>query len=404
MVTVPRRSTSRRPRTIVHVDLDAFYVGVELARRPELRGLPVVVAGSPKGRGVVLSASYEARKFGLDSGMPSARALRLCPEATFVTPDFRAYQAASREFMVVLNDFSPVVEPTSLDEAYLDYTGCEPLHGPVRVAVEVLRERVVARTGLSASVGVGPSRVVAKVASAAAKPDGVLIVEAGQEAEFLAPLPIRKLPGIGPKAQTALEQLGVKTLGQVAALSEAFLVQRFGPHGPSLRLRSLGIDAGDVHEGRPVNRSISKSSTFAEDSRDPAWLRDVLRRHAEGVAFEARSRGLCGRTVTLRIRFADFASVTRSHTLPQPTASAAVIFPAADALLTAELDRDPRALRLVGVALSNLVDGAQLDLFGDEQERNALDQSLDALRRRYGDRAIARGVRTIDSRWGQPSD
>ncbi|HET9200827.1 MAG TPA: DNA polymerase IV, partial [Dehalococcoidia bacterium] len=227
-------------RIILHVDLDAFYVGVEVARRPELQGLPVVVSGDARSRGVVLSASYEARQFGVDSAMPAARAARLCPNAVFVPPDFKAYSKASKAFMGVLRDYSPLVEPTSLDEAYIDYTGCEPIHGPAQEAAVAMRERIKNAVGVTASVGIGPSRIIAKVASAAAKPDGVVHVRGGEEAAFLAPMAIRKLPGIGPKAQQRLEAMGIRTLGQIAELSDDFLTQNFGSHGPELRQRVLG--------------------------------------------------------------------------------------------------------------------------------------------------------------------
>ncbi|HEX5939047.1 MAG TPA: DNA polymerase IV, partial [Dehalococcoidia bacterium] len=242
-------------RTILHVDLDAFYVGVEVAKRPELKGLPVVVSGDARSRGVVLSASYEARAFGIDSAMPAAQALRLCPTAIFVPPDFRAYSKASKAFMSILRDFSPLVEPTSLDEAYIDYTGCEPIHGPAKRAATTMRARIKDEVAVSASVGIGPSRIVAKVASAAAKPDGIIQVQHGEEAAFLSPLPIRKLPGIGPKAQQRLQAMGLRTLGQIADLSDDFLSQNFGSHGHELRLRAMGLDTGAVYEGRPANRS-----------------------------------------------------------------------------------------------------------------------------------------------------
>ena len=379
-------------RTIMHVDLDAFYVGVELATRPDLKGLPVIVGGSPGSRGVVLSASYEARQYGVDSGIPAARAGRLCPQAIFLRPNFKTYVQASKKFMAILREFSPRVEPTSLDEAYIDYTGCEPLHGPVRQAAEKLRKEVLETIAVTASVGIGPSRVVAKVASAAAKPDGVIYVAPGDEAAFLGPLHVRKLPGIGPKAQANLERLGIKTLGQLAELSDEFLRRQFGTHGPGLRLRAAGIDGGSIHEGRPANHSISKSVTLGADTRDRVELRRIMLRHAGGVAAQARRHVMHGRTVTLRLRFNDFTNVTRSVTLNQPTASEDVIYKAAAELLEAELDRDPRPVRLVGVALTNFVDAAQLDLFGRQAERAALDSALDDLKRRFGSGAVRRGL------------
>jgi DNA polymerase IV len=378
-------------RTILHVDLDAFYVGVEVARRPELKGKPVVVSGDVRSRGVVLSASYEARQFGIDSAMPAARALHLCPTATFVPPDFRAYSKASKAFMDVLREYSPLVEPTSLDEAYIDYTGCEPLHGPVEQAAADIRRRIEKEISVTASVGIGPSRIVAKVASAAAKPDGVIHIRHGEEAAFLAPLPIRKLPGIGPKAQQRLEAIGIRRLGQIAGLSDEFLTQNLGNHGPELRLRALGIDAGSIHEGRPANRSISKSTTFGKDHRDLTKLHSTLLWEAEGVAEEVRRQNRRARTVTLQIKFADFTNVTRSITLAQPTGSGEVLYQAAVGLLARELERDPRAIRLVGVSASNLVDGAQMDLFGEASEHDSLDKALDELRERFGHGVVRRG-------------
>ncbi|MPZ24002.1 MAG: DNA polymerase IV [Dehalococcoidia bacterium] len=387
-----RSIVERAQRVIIHVDLDAFYVGVELARRPELRGLPVIVGGPPGSRGVVLSASYEARPFGVDAGMPSSRASRLCPRAAFVTADFAAYRAASTSFMAVLRDFSPLVEPLSLDEAYLDYSGCEALTGPPLTAAELIRKRVFDAIAVTSSVGIGGSRLVAKVASGAAKPDGVLFVEQGQEASFLAPLPIRKLPGIGPRAQASLERLGIRTLGQVVEAGEDLLKQHFGARGAELHQRALGIDAGAINAGRPASRSISKASTFATDLRDEVRLRAALLEHCEGVAAEARRAGKRARTITLQLRFDDFQSVTRSTTVMPPTASADVVFTTAAALLAAELKADARPVRLLGVALSNLGDGAQLDLFGEQKEREALDAALDDLRARFGSGVIRRGA------------
>ncbi|MEX2237203.1 MAG: DNA polymerase IV [Dehalococcoidia bacterium] len=379
-------------RTILHVDLDAFYVGVEVARRPELAGKPVVVAGSSAHRGVVLSASYEARAFQIDSGMPSGRAVRLCPQATFVPPDFKAYRQASEAFMAVLKDYSPRVEPTSLDEAYIDYTGCEPIHGPARAAAEALRQRVREAISVRASVGIGPSRVVAKVASAAAKPDGVLEIAPGGEAAFFAPLSIRKLPGIGPKAQQRLEAIGIQTLGQLATLGDDFLARNLGNYGAELKLRAQGIDAGSIHEGRPANRSVSRSETFPADTRDPAYLRPILQRQAQSLAEDVRGQGKRARTVTLQLKYADFVSISRSVTLAQATGSEDVIFGAADALLARELEHDPREIRLIGTHLGNLVDGAQLDLFGDEGERENLAGVLASLRQRFGKDAVRRGL------------
>lgn len=378
-------------RIILHVDLDAFYVGVEVARRPELQGLPVVVSGDARSRGVVLSASYEARQFGVDSAMPAARAARLCPNAVFVPPDFKAYSKASKAFMGVLRDYSPLVEPTSLDEAYIDYTGCEPIHGPAQEAAAAMRERIKDAVGVTASVGIGPSRIIAKVASAAAKPDGVVHVRGGEEAAFLAPMAIRKLPGIGPKAQQRLEAMGIRTLGQIAELSDDFLTQNFGSHGPELRQRVLGRDAGAVWDGRPANRSISKSTTFGHDHRELADLRSTLLWESEGVAEEVRRQGRRARTITLQVKFADFTNVTRSLTLSQATGSGEVIFQAAASLLERELARDQRPIRLLGVSASNLIDGAQMDLFGESSEHDSLDLAIDELRRRFGDDAVRRG-------------
>lgn len=376
-------------RTILHVDLDAFYVGVELAKRPDLIGKPVIVGGDSR-RGVVLSASYEARRFGVDSGIPTSRAARLCPVATFLPPDFDAYRKASQLFMEVLQNFAPLVEPTSLDEAYIDYTGCEPLHGPARSAADEIRRLIHDSITVSASVGIGSSRVVAKIASAAAKPDGVIEVPAGQEAAFLSPLAIRKLPGIGPKAQQRLEAMGIQTLGELASLSAEFLDRGFGSHGSELALRARGIDAGEVHAGRPVNRSISKASTFSADLTTLEEMRRALRRHAAGVAAEVRKAERTARTVTLQVRFSDFSNVTRSVTLSQPTSSEDIIAGAAVTLLDREMTREIRPVRLLGVSLSNLVAAAQLDLFGEEQERRALGSAVDQLREKFGHAAVRR--------------
>ena len=395
----------------MHVDLDAFFVAVEQARNPDLLGKPVIVGGDPDGRGVAATASYEARVFGVRSGMALSTARRLCPQAVFLRGDFKEYQRVSDRFHAILRDYSPLVEPGGLDEAYLDITGCKPvidaIAGPVasdtpeeigRAAAESLRRRVREELSLAASVGIASGKSLAKVASDAAKPDGLLLVPPGEEAAFLAPRPLRELPGLGPKAEAALLRLGVKTLGQVANMPAARLRSLFGGWGPALAERARGIDPAPVASGRDRVKSVSREGTFARDIDDAAVLRGSLRGYAESVGAELRRLGRRARCITLKLRYSDFTTISRSRTLSQPTFSDEEIYRTGAALLEQALERDGRAVRLLGLGTSNLGDDVvQLGLFGErELPAEELLHSIDRLREKYGYRALQTGRTFFD--------
>ncbi|MBI4283989.1 MAG: DNA polymerase IV, partial [Chloroflexi bacterium] len=299
--------------TLMHVDLDAFFVSVEQVLNPELRGKPVVVGGRGGGRGVVAAASYEARAFGLHSGMPLKTASRLCPQTIFIEGSFPRYRDASQKFMAILADFSPFIEPMGLDEAYLDVTGFESLYGSIHQMALAIKRRVKEELGLCASVGVARGKVVAKVASDLSKPDGLIEVANGEERSFLAPLPIGKLPGVGKKTERVLRSLGIQTIGGLAIMPLSVLSSRFGVSGEALQRFANGIDDRKV-EPPAAAKSISRETTFDKDTRDRSFLKATLRYLGERVGADLRGRSKQARCVTLKLRYADFTTITRSHT------------------------------------------------------------------------------------------
>jgi DNA polymerase-4 len=381
-------------RTVMHVDLDAFYASVEQLRRAELRGKPVVVggAGVPGERGVVAAASYEARAFGVRSAMPLSRARRLCPQAIFVPCDFKAYREASKSVFEILDRYSPVIEPIALDEAYLDCTGQDALMGPPASVAVRLRDEVKSRCGLDISIGVATSKLVAKVASELRKPRGLVVVKAGEEAEFLAPLALAKLPGCGPATVARLERLGVRTIGDLAALPELLLSELFGQYGRMLSAHARGIDSGPVMTpGDP--KSISREVTFDHDQVDMTRVRETALGLLQDVGHSLRAHGLSARTVVLKIRYQPFDTQSRQATLAFPTDRDDQLADALRHILDTQLDRS-RPVRLIGAGVSNLEASAtQLNLLEDRSARKVrLDSRLDELRERYGDHVIARGM------------
>ncbi len=386
------------PRAIIHMDLDAFYASVEQLRRPELRGRPVIVGGGDSGdgtsqirRGVVSAASYEARVHGVRSAMPLATALRLCPHAITVPVDFVAYRAASRDVFAVAREYTPLIEPLSLDEAFLDVTGSVARFGePALIAAEI-RDRVLRDTGLHASFGVAPCKTVAKIASELRKPRGFVVVAPGTEAAFLAPLPLRAMPGLGPATEKALTGLGLHTLGELAALPVDTVQRRIGEsHGRSLWERASGIDSSPVSlPGRP--RSVSREETFGADVSARERLADRVAELSADVGARLRDGHWTARTVTLKLRYGDFTTITRQESLPSPTQSDNAIRDSAMSLLHASWSGAP--VRLLGVGVSGIDDHAQLDLLsGPRDER--VDRTLDRLRSRFGPAAIRRGAGT----------
>jgi DNA polymerase IV len=376
-------------RTILHVDLDAFFASVEQRDRPELRGKPVIVGGDPHGRGVVSAASYEARRFGVHSAMSLREAVRRCPDGVYLPVDGRRYQQASRDVMAILRRFTPQVEPISIDEAFLDVTGSRQLFGGGRDIALAIKTAIREDVGLPASVGVATTKLVAKIASDLRKPDGLVVVEPGEEAAFLAPLPISRLWGVGEKTASALADYGVRTIGDLAALSADLLVRRFGKHGASLASRARGMDDDPVHQGDPA-KSVGHEHTFDVDTSDRETIERTLLAMSDGVAGRLRSAGVRASTIAVKIRDSSFRTITRQRTLPEPTDMTDPIFRAAVELARPEV-RGIR-VRLLGVTASNLGGREQLGLFpSDEPRRRAAIEAADTIRRRYGERAVTRG-------------
>ena len=356
-------------RTIMHIDLDAFFVSVEVALNPELKGRPVVVGGRPDARGVISAASYEARAYGLHSAMPLKTASRLCPQAIFIEGNFQRYREASKKFMAILADFSPFVEPVSLDEAFLDVTGFESLHGTIHQMAVSVKRRVSEVQGLCASIGIAPCKVVAKVASDYSKPDGLIIVKPGEEQEFLAPLPVKWLPGIGKQAQKRLKELGVTTVGQLASMPLKTLTSHFGIAGRRMHNAANGIDNRKV-ELPGTAKSISRETTFREDTNNSEFLQSTLRYLGEKVGADLRRREKQANCVTLKIRFSDFTTSTRSQTLRQPFDNNNIIFNTGSRLLEKALQTGKQPVRLLGIGVSGIVEpGGQLAMIDNDVRR-----------------------------------
>ncbi len=392
-----------RKASILHVDLDAFFVSMELLRRPELRGKPVVVAGGLGARGVVNTCSYEARAFGVRSAMPVSRAHQLCPHAVFLESDYAYYSEASRAFHAILRDYTPLVEPAGADEAYLDVAGSERLFGEPEVIARDIRRRILVEIGITGSVGVSINKLVSKVASDAGKPDGLVIVPAGDEAAFFAPRPIRELPMVGPKTAATLASLGVHSIGDLAAVPLPVLESRFGRHGAELHSRAQGVYDSPVLSGRGEAKSISRETTFGEDEPDGARLRGVLLGHAERVAADLERERRAARTVTLKLRFPPFETLTRSVTSPQPFHLAGELFEAAAALFERVwAENGKRPVRLVGLGATNLQERAQQLRLGETLEADDLASALTGLRERFGDGVISRAAE-IGHRRGAPN-
>jgi DNA polymerase-4 len=381
----PAELNSQTDTSILHVDMDAFFVSVELLERPELRGKPVVVGGRPDQRGVVTAASYEARKYGIQSAMPLRTAGRLCPHAIFLDGHHAKYTQWSHRVATILTNFSPVVEMVSIDEAYLDLAGTERLHGPPLAAADKLLRSITRTTGLPCSGGLASTRLVAKVASDQGKPRGLVWVPAGREERFLAPLPVRKIPGIGKITERALRALGIETVEQIAAQPQEKLEKIFGQWGTALYRKARGGDSYEfVVDAEP--KSISQNHTFNEDTDDTAALTALLSHLSQKACKRLREAGLAASTLTLTIRYAGFDTHTRSKSLGESTALDAGISAVFQELFQKHRDQR-RKVRLLGVSLSNLShDGEQLDLLQAERHEKLqkLTQATDRLRDRFG--------------------
>ena len=379
-------------RTIMHIDLDAFFVSVEQASNPELRGKPVVVGGKPGSRGVVATASYEARAFGLHSAMPISTAVRLCPQAIFIEGNYYHYAEVSKKFMAILADFSPFLEPMGLDEAYMDVTGFESLYGSIRQMALKIKQRVKDELGIVASIGIATCKVVAKVASDESKPDGLIEVSPGGEGAFLAPLPIRKLPGVGKKTEQVLNGIGIRIIGQVARMPLPALKNRFGAFGDMLYRHANGLDNSPVTPPGEA-KSISRETTFEEDTHDITFLAATLHYQAERVGADLRALGRQAKCISIKVRFADFTTITRQCTLPQPTALDQTIFQTGKELLDKAQAPNRLAIRLIGIGVSSLIEpGNQLSMMdGTDRRLENLNCAVDRIRDKYGFTAIQTG-------------
>jgi len=390
-------------RAILHCDLDAFYASVEQRDHPEYRGKPVIVGGDgPNERGVVMAASYEARVFGVHSAMPLAIAGRLCPDGIYVPGNFDRYLEASDAVMAIFEERTPLVEPISLDEAFLDVTATEHLFGGAEAIARDLKRDVREQLGLVLSVGVATNKLCAKIGSDLRKPDGLVVVPAGGEEAFLAPLELGRLWGVGPKTREVLEGWGLRTIGELAAMDVSGLEARLGEHGRAIWERAHGIDEGEVVGDGRTPKSVGHSHTFDRNTLDGATIESMLLALSEGVGRRLRGHELRGRTITLHLRVAPFETRTRQRTLAEPTDDDLTIFGTARQLLRDALAEDRRngrtsPVRLVGVTASGIEIGRQMGLF-DHVRTTRLNAALDAVREKFGDTALDRASARLRER------
>lgn len=385
-------------RTVFHVDMDAFFVSVEELFDPSLKGKAVVVGGKPDERGVVAAASYEARKFGVHSAMPLRTAYKLCPHAIFVYGHPERYREQSHRVREVLGKFTPQVEMASIDEAYLEMTGTERLHGPPLAAAHALHQKVKAETQLNCSIGIGTSRLIAKVASDQAKPNGVLWIPTGEESKFLAPLEVRKIPGVGKVMEKNLHDIGIKRVGDLAKLEEAFLEERFGKWGLALAGKSHGLDAGGWFDEEIGNdgdpKSISHEHTYNDDTDDQQVLESTLARLSEMVGRRLREHHLHTHTIQLKLRYSDFSTITRAQSLKTLTQLDTEIFQTVRELFRRNWKRGQK-IRLLGVHAGSLSrEEGQIDLLNgntNERWKHAL-SAADKLRDKFGEGAVSLGT------------
>lgn len=379
-------------RCILHLDLDAFFVSVEQALDPSLKDKPVVVGGQPGKRGVVAAASYGARAFGLHSGMPLATAQRLCPEAIFLPGNFSRYREASTRFFQILGDYTPDIEPGGLDEAYLDITGLLPGFGSAIDMAHHIKQRIRQELHLIVSAGIAGSKIVAKIASDLSKPDGLLEVAREDDLSFLAPLPVGKMPGVGRKTERLLRDMGITTIGRLANTSPLILKKRLGSWGESLHRYARGIDNRKV-EPPGEAKSISRETTFAEDILDKSFLKATLRYLSERVGAELRQQSKRAKCVTLKLRYADFETITRQCTLPEASGTDQAIYEAGLRLMEKAFLYRRGTVRLIGIGVTAFQEmGQQLHLWDSSAEKaDRLNRAIDKLRNKYGFATIQTG-------------
>jgi DNA polymerase-4 len=386
-------------RSILHVDMDAFFASIEQLDDPSIRGRPVLV-GHDGRRGVVSAASYEARVFGCRSAQPMSVARRLCPQAIVRPVRFARYREISDRLFAILECFTPLVEPLSVDEAFLDITGTERLFGPAQRVARMIKQRVQDELGLTASVGIAPNKFLAKLASDLNKPDGLTIIRADEIAETLTPLPITRIWGIGPKTSARLASVAIRTIGDLQKYPAAFLRDRFGIEAERYLRLSQGTDARQVTPDHHA-KSIGQEQTFGEDLLDPEHVRSVLLGHAEQVARRLRRQNLRAGRVTIKIRDGEFTTCTRSRTLPEATDQTRAIWLAARELFDAWTAVSFRPVRLIGMATGQLVSGAgQLPLFVDPltEKQRQVDRALDQITNKFGSPVVQRARRPVEDR------
>jgi len=376
---------------ILHVDMDAFFASVEVLDKPELAGKCVIVGGMSN-RGVVSAASYEARQFGVHSAMPMYQARQKCPQGVFLKPRGRRYKELSRQVMAILEGFSPLVEPVSIDEAYVDIQGCERLHGPPDAIGAAIKEKIRKKAGLTCTVGIAPLKFLAKIASDMDKPDGLTVIAPASMPDVLDRLPVEKVPGVGGRTRDQLERMGIATLGDVRKYSTEQLSRRLGKYGIRLAELAEGIDYSKVEPVRPV-KSISSEETLPADTVDRETLKSHLLSQAEDVGRQLRQKDLWARTVTLKVKHADFIQVTRQKQLESATRASEILFKSACRLLQQYNPRKP--VRLIGLGASELSDAAgptQLSLFDDTARTSgkwdSVDSALDSIAERFGPTAV----------------
>jgi DNA polymerase-4 len=380
---------------IIHVDMDAFYASVEIRDRPELAGKPVVVGGSPDGRGVVAAASYEARKYGVHSAMPAAQARRLCPNAVFLRSRIDCYAQVSREIREIFQAYTPLVEPLSLDEAFLDVTGSERLFGPAETIARQIKADILRQLRLVASTGVAPNKFLAKIASDLDKPDGFVVVRPDEAESFLEPLAVERIWGVGRQGSKTMHRLGVRTIGDLKRLSLDVLEDQFGSSGEHFWRLARGIDNRPVVPDREA-KSISHETTFETDIADATILRGWLFELTDQVGRRLRRLGLRGGTAHIKVRFADFRTITRSQKLSEPTNTTDELFGVVVAMLETRLPAKHLSVRLLGMGVSDIdASGrAQGQLFDEEERRRQrqLDEVADQVKDRFGTSALGRGT------------
>jgi DNA polymerase IV len=386
---------ARRTRAILHIDMDTFFCSVERLLDPSLAGVPVIVGGDPSQRGVVAACSYEAREFGIRSGMPLAKAGKLCPHAAYLHGTFQAYVHYSRRVRDILEEYTPLVEHAGIDESYLDLTGCRLVFGEPAAVAQEIRRRIREELGLPASAGLSAAKVVSKVASAAAKPDGFLEIPPGGELDFLAPLPVEKLPGVGPVCHATLSDLGIRTVGDLSLLPVEALESVLGSWGRVLHEHARGFDRRRLSE-RGTPKSVSRETTYDTDTIDYDLVRSTLLLLSEKCCRALRSNGLATGRIAVKLRHSDFRTYMKFRTLEVPTDQEQVVYSVACELFERLLERGVR-IRLVGVACSGLVGAgcqgelfSQADVASDSLRRDSLNESLDAIRERYGFESIVR--------------